>query len=127
MKKFIKQRCTNYKEDKHAMLASALSRTKRKITLDQIVIDNGTSNELIMDPNQIAYHTAEHFRNIASEHHQNTTLPRRWAKQYSSRSDIDNSIYNNFMAPRILMNGKESLILYQTIKRLNQRESVIKC
>ena len=83
MRKFIEQRCTNYKENKYAMLSSALSCTRRRITLDRIIINNGPSSELIIDPDTIAVHTTEHFRTVAGGRHQQMTLPHRWAKQYS--------------------------------------------
>src|SRR5581483_1671400 len=74
MRKFIEQRCINYKENKHAMLSSALSRTKRRITLDRIIINNRSSSELITDPDIIAFHTTRHFQTAAGGCHQPITL-----------------------------------------------------
>ena len=63
MRHYITERCHNFKDNKHQMLNSALSRPKRKIVLDRVVqsTPDGDS-ELVTDPDKINQITVQHFQ-----------------------------------------------------------------
>jgi len=99
MKTFIEKRCDDYRNDKHAMLTSALSRSRRTIVLDRIVINQAQGPILITEGDKIAIHVNNHFQTIAGGRHGPVTLPPRWQQQYKPKDEIDSRIYQSLMAP----------------------------
>src|SRR5688572_7054458 len=135
------QRCTNFATNKAAFIASSLSRTKRCIVLDRVMITNSNNeSQLITDPGKIKEVANLHFQTIAgtppTHHITIDEMADRWKTIYTPSSNIDGSIYENLLLPPTddewhstisnLPNGKAtgpSEISYEMLKHLSNATS----
>ncbi|PKK48079.1 hypothetical protein RhiirC2_803605, partial [Rhizophagus irregularis] len=89
----------NFDTDISSFIDSALSRTRRRITLDRVFIDHPTQPKLLTDPHDIDVAVINHFQNsvpIKSSPPDNiSALPERWFSAYHPMDDVDSSIYNS--------------------------------
>src|SRR2546421_5284730 len=82
---YLQRRCIDYTENQSRMIDSILSRSHDKIVIDKLEIDN----ELIMNPEEIKFHTAQHFQNIVGPARTDGTIPEEWSEDYSELETIN--------------------------------------
>ncbi|GBC11459.1 RNA-directed DNA polymerase from mobile element jockey-like [Rhizophagus irregularis DAOM 181602=DAOM 197198] len=138
----LDDRDNNFETDISSFIDSALSRTRRRITLDHVFIDHPTHPKLLMDPHDIDNAVINHFQNsvpIKSSPPDNIqTLPERWSSAYHPMDDVDSSIYNSLLDPLTLEewlstvssmpNDKApgpSMITYEMLKHLGSDTSAL--
>jgi hypothetical protein len=82
------------------MIDSILSRKRRVITLDRILLRDPLTEEttLITDPEQIKSQTNQHFQTVAGGRHQPKQLNPRWTRQYTPLSGIKDEWYSTLMS-----------------------------
>ncbi|GET50298.1 RNA-directed DNA polymerase from mobile element jockey-like [Rhizophagus irregularis DAOM 181602=DAOM 197198] len=131
----LDDRNNNFETDLSSFIDSALSRTRRRITLDRVFIDHPTQPQLLTDPKDIDDAVVNHFQNFVPI--KSTlpvsidTLPDRWSSAYQPMDDVSSSIYDSLMNPPTLdewlstvsstPNGKASgpsMITYEMLKHL---------
>ncbi|GBC11506.2 hypothetical protein GLOIN_2v1783829 [Rhizophagus irregularis DAOM 181602=DAOM 197198] len=132
----------NFETDISSFINSALSRTRRRITLDRVFIDHPTQPKLLTDPHDIDDAVINHFQNsvpIKSSPPDNiSALPERWSSAYRPMDDVDSSIYNSLLDPPTLKewlstvssmpNDKApgpSMITYEMLKHLGSNTSAL--
>ncbi|GBC47762.2 RNA-directed DNA polymerase from mobile element jockey-like isoform X1 [Rhizophagus irregularis DAOM 181602=DAOM 197198] len=102
----LDDRDNNFETDISSFIASALSRTRRRITLDRVFIDHPTHPKLLTDPHDIDVAVINHFQNSvpikSSPPEHISTLPERWSSAYRPMDDVDSSIYNSLLDPPTL-------------------------
>ncbi|GET55571.1 RNA-directed DNA polymerase from mobile element jockey-like [Rhizophagus irregularis DAOM 181602=DAOM 197198] len=138
----LDDRDNNFETDISSFIDSALSRTRRRITLDRVFIDHPTQPKLLTDPHDIDDAVINHFQNsvqIKSSPPDNiSALPERWSSAYHPMDDVDSSIYNSLLNPPTLEewlstvssmpNDKApgpSMITYEMLKRLGSTTSAL--
>ena len=103
IKEFSESKCNDFSDNKSRFISSALSRSKRFITLDRLLITNN-SNDLVLitDPKEIKQATINHFQNYVPVPSNNfldtSSFPDRWAFRYAPINEINDSIYDNLFA-----------------------------
>jgi len=139
---YTDQRCTNFATNKAAFIASSLSRTRRSIILDRVMVTNNNTNEsqLVTDPAKIKEIANLHFQTIAGAPpvHQIRIeeMTSHWRNIYTPSDDIHESIYENLLIPPTddewrstisnLPNGKAtgpSEISYEMLKHMSNAVS----
>ncbi|PKB99143.1 hypothetical protein RhiirA5_430217, partial [Rhizophagus irregularis] len=132
----------NFETDLSSFIDSALSRTRRHITLDRVFIDHPTQPQLLTDPKTIDDAVVNHFQNFvpikSTPPVSIETLPDRWSSAYRPMDDVSSSIYDSLMNPPTLdewlstvsstPNGKASgpsMITYEMLKHLGTRTSAL--
>ncbi|GBC20914.2 RNA-directed DNA polymerase from mobile element jockey-like [Rhizophagus irregularis DAOM 181602=DAOM 197198] len=138
----LDDRDNNFETDISSFINSALSRTRRCITLDRVFIDYPTHPKLLTDPLDIDNAVINHFQNsvpIKSTPPINiSALPERWSSAYRPMDDVDSSIYNSLLDPPTLdewlstvssmPNDKApgpSMITYEMLKHLGPNTSAL--
>ncbi|GET66519.1 RNA-directed DNA polymerase from mobile element jockey-like [Rhizophagus irregularis DAOM 181602=DAOM 197198] len=138
----LDDRDNNFETDISSFIDSALSRTRRRITLDRVFIDHPTHPKLLTDPHDIDDVIINHFQNsvpIKSSPPDNiSALPKRWSSVYRPMDDVDSSIYNSLLDPPTLEewlstvssmpNDKApgpSMITYEMLKHLGSNTSAL--
>ncbi|GET56229.1 RNA-directed DNA polymerase from mobile element jockey-like [Rhizophagus irregularis DAOM 181602=DAOM 197198] len=138
----LDDRDNNFETDISSFINSALSRTRRRITLDRVFIDHPTQPKLLTDPHDIDDAVINHFQNsvpIKSSPPDNiSALPERWSSAYRPMDDVDSSIYNPLLDPPTLEewlstvssmpNDKApgpSMITYEMLKHLGSNTSAL--
>ncbi|GET67344.1 RNA-directed DNA polymerase from mobile element jockey-like [Rhizophagus irregularis DAOM 181602=DAOM 197198] len=138
----LDDRDNNFETDISSFINSALSRTRRRITLDRVFIDHPTQPKLLTDPHDIDNAVINHFQNsvpIKSTPPINiSALPERWSSAYRPMDDVDSSIYNSLLDPPTLdewlstvssmPNDKApgpSMITYEMLKHLGPNTSAL--
>ncbi|GET66237.1 RNA-directed DNA polymerase from mobile element jockey-like [Rhizophagus irregularis DAOM 181602=DAOM 197198] len=138
----LDDRDNNFATDISSFIDSALSRTRRRITLDRVFIDHPTHPKLLTDPHDIDDAVIDHFQNSvpikSSPPDTISTLPERWSSAYHPMDDVDSSIYNSLLDPPILEewlstvssmpNDKApgpSMITYEMLKHLGSNASAL--
>ncbi|CAB4488155.1 unnamed protein product [Rhizophagus irregularis] len=138
----LDDRDNNFETDISSFINSALSRTRRRITLDRVFIDHPTQPKLLTDPHDIDDAVINHFQNsvpIKSSPPDNiSTFPERWSSAYCPMDDVDSSIYNSLLDPPTLEewlstvssmpNDKApgpSMITYEMLKHLGSNTSAL--
>ncbi|GET64523.1 RNA-directed DNA polymerase from mobile element jockey-like [Rhizophagus irregularis DAOM 181602=DAOM 197198] len=138
----LDDRDNNFATDISSFIDSALSRTRRRITLDRVFIDYPTHPKLLTDPHDIDDAVIDHFQNSvpikSSPPDTISTLPERWSSAYHPMDDVDSSIYNSLLDPPTLEewlstvssmpNDKApgpSMITYEMLKHLGSNASAL--
>ncbi|GET55807.1 hypothetical protein GLOIN_2v1783661 [Rhizophagus irregularis DAOM 181602=DAOM 197198] len=138
----LEDRDNNFETDISSFINSALSRTRRRITLDRVFIDHPTQPKLLTDPHDIDDAVIDHFQNsvpIKSSPPDNiSALPDRWSSAYCPMDDVDSSIYNSLLDPptldewlstvSLMPNDKASgpsMITYEMLKHLGSNTSAL--
>ncbi|GBC47719.2 hypothetical protein GLOIN_2v1770668 [Rhizophagus irregularis DAOM 181602=DAOM 197198] len=102
----LDDRDNNFETDISSFIDSALSRTRRHITLDRVFIDHPTHPKLLTDPHDIDDAVIDHFQNsvpMKSSPPENiSALPERWSSAYHPMDNLDPSIYNFLLDPPTL-------------------------
>ncbi|GBC46913.2 RNA-directed DNA polymerase from mobile element jockey-like [Rhizophagus irregularis DAOM 181602=DAOM 197198] len=102
----LDDRDNNFETDISSFIDSALSRTRRRITLDRVFIDHPTHPKLLTDPHDIDDAVIDHFQNSvpikSSPPDTISTLPEKWSSAYHPMDDVDSSIYNSLLDPPTL-------------------------
>ncbi|GBC39613.2 RNA-directed DNA polymerase from mobile element jockey-like [Rhizophagus irregularis DAOM 181602=DAOM 197198] len=131
----LDDRNNNFEMNLSSFIDSALSRTRRRITLDRVFIDHPTQPQLLTDPKDIDDAVVNHFQNFvpmkSTPPVSIDTLPDRWSSAYQPMDDVSSSIYDSLMNPPTLdewlstvsstPNGKASgpsMITYEMLKHL---------
>ncbi|GBB85720.1 hypothetical protein RclHR1_01220016 [Rhizophagus clarus] len=135
IKAHIENRDVNFDADISTFINLALSRSYRKIVLDQIFIDHPLTPCLLTDPKAVADAAVDHFQNSvpikASPSSDISFLPERWRSVYTSKDDITSDAYDSLLlSPSLeewlsvvssMPNGKAlgpSMITYEMLKHL---------
>ncbi|GET60780.1 RNA-directed DNA polymerase from mobile element jockey-like [Rhizophagus irregularis DAOM 181602=DAOM 197198] len=138
----LDDRNNNFETSLSSFIDSALSRTRRRITLDRVFIDHPTQPQLLTDPKDIDDAVVNHFQNFvpikSTPPVSIDTLPDSWSSAYQSMDDVSSSIYDSLMNPPTLdewlstvsstPNGKASgpsMITYEMLKHLKSRTSTL--
>ncbi|GET54760.1 RNA-directed DNA polymerase from mobile element jockey-like [Rhizophagus irregularis DAOM 181602=DAOM 197198] len=138
----LDDRNNNFETDLSSFIDSALSRTRRHITLDRIFIDHPSQPQLLTAPKDIDDAVVNHFQNFvpikSNPPVSIDTLPDRWSSAYQPMDDVSSSIYDSLMNPPTLdewlstvsstPNGKASgpsMITYEMLKHLGSRTSAL--
>ncbi|PKC52536.1 hypothetical protein RhiirA1_404887, partial [Rhizophagus irregularis] len=138
----LDDRNNNFETDLSSFIDSALSRTRRRITLDRVFIDHPTHPQLLTDPKDVDDAVVNHFQNFvpikSTPPVSIDTLPERWSSAYQPMDDVSSSIYDSLMNPPTLdewlstvsstPNGKASgpsMITYEMLKHLGTRTSAL--
>ncbi|GBC17050.2 ribonuclease H-like domain-containing protein [Rhizophagus irregularis DAOM 181602=DAOM 197198] len=131
----LDDRNNNFETDLSSFIDSALSRTRRRITLDRVFIDHPSQPQLLTAPKDIDDAVVNHFQNFvpikSTPPVSIDTLPDRWSSAYQPMDDVSSSIYDSLMNPPTLdewlstvsstPNGKASgpsMITYEMLKHL---------
>ncbi|GET57948.1 hypothetical protein GLOIN_2v1786555 [Rhizophagus irregularis DAOM 181602=DAOM 197198] len=139
---YLNDRNNNFETDLSSFIDSALSRTRRCITLNRIFIDHPIHPQLLTDPKDIDAAVINHFQNFvpikSTPPVSIDTLPDRWSAAYQPIDDVSSSIYDSLMNPPTLdewlstvsstSNGKASgpsMITYEMLKHLGTRTSAL--
>ncbi|GBC52707.2 hypothetical protein GLOIN_2v1786555 [Rhizophagus irregularis DAOM 181602=DAOM 197198] len=111
----LDDRDNNFEFDISSFINSALSRTRRRITLDRVFIDHSTQPKLLTDLHDIDAAVINHFQNsvpIKSSPPDNiSALPEKWSSAYRPIDDVNSSIYDSLLDPPTL----EECIWVQTL------------
>src|SRR6266498_2663593 len=104
IKDFSETRCENFHVNKGKFISSALSRVKRFITLDRVLItDDNSRSFLLTDPNDIKKAAVTHYQNSVPpplpRSYNISSFPDRWKSRYSPIDTVDDTIYNHLLAP----------------------------
>ncbi|GET54159.1 RNA-directed DNA polymerase from mobile element jockey-like isoform X1 [Rhizophagus irregularis DAOM 181602=DAOM 197198] len=138
----LDDRDNNFETDISSFIDSALSRTRRRITLDHVFVDHPTQPKLLTDPHDIDDIVIDHFQNsvpIKSSPPDNiSALPEKWFSAYHPMDDVDSSIYDSLLDPPTLEewlstvssmpNDKApgpSMITYEMLKHLGSNTSAL--
>ncbi|PKB96791.1 hypothetical protein RhiirA5_434235, partial [Rhizophagus irregularis] len=138
----LDDRNNNFETDLSSFIDSALSRTRRRITLDRVFIDHPTHPQLLTDPKDIDDAIVNHFQNFvpikSTPPVSINTFPDRWSSAYQPMDNVSSSIYDSLMIPPTLdewfstvsstPNGKASgpsMITYEMLKHLGTRISAL--
>ncbi|GET57940.1 RNA-directed DNA polymerase from mobile element jockey-like [Rhizophagus irregularis DAOM 181602=DAOM 197198] len=138
----LNDRNNNFETDLSSFIDSALSRTRRYITLDRIFINHPIHPQLLTDPKDIDVAVINHFQNFvpikSTPPVSIDTLPDRWSAAYQPIDDVSSSIYDSLMNPPTLdewlstvsstPNSKASgpsMITYEMLKHLETRTSAL--
>ncbi|GET52551.1 RNA-directed DNA polymerase from mobile element jockey-like [Rhizophagus irregularis DAOM 181602=DAOM 197198] len=138
----LDDRNNNFETDLSSFIDSALSRTRRRITLDRVFVDHPTHPQLLTAPKDIDDAVVNHFQNFvpikSTPPVSVDTLPDRWSSVYQPMDDVPSSIYDSLMNPPTLdewlttvsstPNGKASgpsMITYEMLKHLGSRTSAL--
>ncbi|GET57877.1 RNA-directed DNA polymerase from mobile element jockey-like [Rhizophagus irregularis DAOM 181602=DAOM 197198] len=138
----LDDRNNNFETDLSSFIDSALSRTRRCITLDRVFIDHPTQPQLLTDPKDVDDAVVNHFQNFVPIKSTSpvsiNTLPDRWSSAYQPMDDVSSSIYDSLMNPPTFdewlstvsstPNGKASgpsMITYEMLKHLGTRTSAL--
>src|SRR6266498_139705 len=100
IKDFSESRCENFFANKGKFISSALSRVKRFITLDRVLItDDNLRSRLLTDPNEIKKAAVSHYQDSVPQpiprSYNISSFPDRWKCHYSPVDSIDASIYDH--------------------------------
>src|SRR6266498_5742275 len=104
IKDFSESRCENFLVNKGKFISSALSRVKRFITLDRVLVtDNDSRSRLLTDSNEIKKAAVSHYQNSVPpplpRSYNISSFPDRWKSHYSPINTIDDAIYNHLLTP----------------------------
>src|ERR1044072_3998900 len=99
IKKFVQQRCEDYKSDQGHMIDSFLEKPHRKIVIDRLMHNENGIDTLVTDPSEIKKLTNKHFQTCAGGANEEKQIPDNWKHQYKPQSYIDEKIYDNLMSP----------------------------
>ncbi|GET62886.1 Down syndrome cell adhesion molecule-like protein Dscam2 [Rhizophagus irregularis DAOM 181602=DAOM 197198] len=138
----LDDRNNNFETDLFSFIDSALSRTRRRITLDRVFIDHPSQPQLLTAPKDIDDAVVNHFQNFvpikSTPPVSIDTLPDRWSSAYQPMDDVSSSIYDSLMNPPTLdewlstvsstPNGKASgpsMITYEMLKHLGSCTSAL--
>ncbi|GET60090.1 RNA-directed DNA polymerase from mobile element jockey-like [Rhizophagus irregularis DAOM 181602=DAOM 197198] len=138
----LDDRNNNFETDLSSFIDSALSRTRRRITLDRVFIDHPSQPQLLTAPKDIDDAVVNHFQNFvpikSTPPVSIDTLPDKWSSAYQPMDDVSSSIYDSLMNPPTLdewlstvsstPNGKASgpsMITYEMLKHLGSRTSAL--
>ncbi|CAB4436115.1 unnamed protein product [Rhizophagus irregularis] len=133
-------RDNNFDTDISSFIDSALSRTRRRITLDRVFVDHPHRPQLLTDPKAIDDAVVNHFQNFVPIHSSPPSsisdFPARWSDAYQPLPDVSDNIYDSLMNPPSLdewlstvfsmPNDKAagpSMITYEMLKHLGPRIS----
>ncbi|CAB4443106.1 unnamed protein product [Rhizophagus irregularis] len=136
----LDDRDNNFDTDISSFIDSALSRTRRRITLDRVFVDHLTRPQLLTNPKAIDDAVVDHFQNFVPIHSSPPSsisdLPARWSDAYQPLPDVSDDIYDLLMSPPSLdkwlstvssmPNDKAagpSMITYEMLKHLGPRIS----
>ncbi|GET64549.1 hypothetical protein GLOIN_2v1770668 [Rhizophagus irregularis DAOM 181602=DAOM 197198] len=118
----LDDRNNNFETDLSSFIDSALSRTRRRITLDRVFIDHPTQPQLLTDPKDVDDAVVNHFQNFvpikSTPPVSIDTLPDRWFSAYQPMDDVSSSIYDSLMNSLPLMNGYPPFLPLLTVKPL---------
>ncbi|PKC10319.1 hypothetical protein RhiirA5_374770, partial [Rhizophagus irregularis] len=102
----LDDRNNNFETDLSSFIDSALSRTRRRITLDRVFVDHPTHPQLLTAPKDIDDAVVNHFQNFvpikSTPPVSVDTLPDRWSSVYQPMDDVPSSIYDSLMNPPTL-------------------------
>ncbi|CAB4416831.1 unnamed protein product [Rhizophagus irregularis] len=136
----LDDRDNNFDTDISSFIDSALSRTRRRITLDRVFVDHPTKPQLLTDPKAINDAVVNHFQSFVSIHSSPPSsildLPARWSNAYQPLPDVSDDIYDSLINPPSLNewlstvssmpNDKAaglSMITYEMLKHFGPRIS----
>ncbi|PKB92613.1 hypothetical protein RhiirA5_444046 [Rhizophagus irregularis] len=118
----LDDRNNNFETDLSSFIVSALSHTRRRITLNRIFTNHPTQPQLLTDPKDIDDAVINHFQNFvpikSTPPVSVDTLPARWFTAYQPMDDVSSSIYDSLMNPLPLTNGYSPFLLLLTVKPL---------
>src|ERR1051325_8528817 len=97
IKRFVQQRCDDYKNDKGHMIDSLLERDHRKIIIDRLYKPD--QQLLITNPDEIKSLTNAHFQTCANSVNDEKVIPPRWQSQFAPQDSVDDNIYDSLMLP----------------------------
>ncbi|CAB4436307.1 unnamed protein product [Rhizophagus irregularis] len=107
----LDDRDNNFDTDISSFIDSALSRTRRRITLDRVFVDHPHRPQLLTDPKAIDDAVVNHFQNFVPIHSSPPSsisdLPARWSDAYQPLPDA----------------AGPSMITYEMLKHLGPRIS----
>ncbi|EXX73045.1 hypothetical protein RirG_063730 [Rhizophagus irregularis DAOM 197198w] len=132
----------NFTNDISTFIESALSRTRRRIVLDRVIIDHPTRPTLLTSPDAIDQEVIEHFQNFvpitSTPPSSIQDLPERWSNAYAPLADVSPAIFDSLMDSPILEewsstissmpNDKApgpSMISYEMLKHLGPSASAL--
>ncbi|GBC33018.2 RNA-directed DNA polymerase from mobile element jockey-like [Rhizophagus irregularis DAOM 181602=DAOM 197198] len=138
----IDARNENFTNDISTFIESALSRTRRRITLDRVFIDHPTCPTLLTSPDAIDQEVIEHFQHFvpitSTPPSSIQDLPERWSTAYAPLADVSPAIFDSLMDPPTLEewsstissmpNDKApgpSMISYEMLKHLGTSASAL--
>ncbi|GES80448.1 hypothetical protein GLOIN_2v1770668 [Rhizophagus clarus] len=103
IKAHLESRDQNFDTDISSFINSALSRSRRRITLDRVFIDHPSAPQLLTDPKDISDAAVNHFQTVvpirATPPPNILALPDRWRSAYSPMNTISSDIYSSHLAP----------------------------
>ena len=102
LKQFLQQRCENYKHNQTQMIDSLLNRQRRRIVIDQVLINDGLSDRLLISSEDIKTATNLYFQTAAGTANTTRFIPPFWQPSYQPIDNIDPSIYNSLMVSCLL-------------------------
>ncbi|GET66496.1 RNA-directed DNA polymerase from mobile element jockey-like isoform X1 [Rhizophagus irregularis DAOM 181602=DAOM 197198] len=126
----LDDRDNNFETDISSFIDSALSRTRRHITLDRVFIDHPTHPKLLTDPHDIDDAVIDHFQNsvpMKSSPPENiSALPERWSSAYHPMDNLDPSIYNFLLDPPTLEECNLVKLFYNRLASILASNEVLK-
>ncbi|CAJ0746346.1 20045_t:CDS:1 [Entrophospora sp. SA101] len=100
IKFFSLKRCNNFNLEKGKFISSCLERSKRKITLDKIMIETKDGLELITNSSTIKNQVNEHFQKIDRvPPNQEIQINEKWKRQCEPLNFINDKWYKYIMQP----------------------------
>ena len=78
IKKFVQQRCDDYKSDQSHMINSFLERNKKKIIINRLFYEDNGIQQFTTNPAEIKKLTNIHFQSCAGEFNHEQQIPDRW-------------------------------------------------
>src|ERR1700722_3972068 len=81
------------------MISSILDTTRRRITLDRVLVAKPGGARLLTEPDLIDEALISHFQTVAGGVHEEKVLPDQWRRQYAPKVDIKERWYCGVMSP----------------------------
>ena len=89
---YFKQRCNDLHSNQSRMIDSILERPHRRITLDRVMLDDGS---LTLDNDEIDKKVVDHFQNIAGPNATHQSIPEEWRSEYEPLRTISDDCYKD--------------------------------
>ena len=96
---FIEQRCQDLIHNQKRMISSILDTTRRRITLDRVLVAKPGGARLLTEPDLIDEALISHFQTVAGGVHEEKVLPDQWRRQYAPKVDVKERWYCGVMSP----------------------------
>ena len=103
IEELVERRDENFIDEPSLFISSALSRKKRYIVLDRVLVDTPNGQQLFTDPDIVKKETVKHFEHfVKTPSHTSTNiqnLPDRWQRTYAPLNQVHSSIYDSLLLP----------------------------